>query len=156
MARYYRSDLLKNAAVSTEITGYAVSTLVFLHERTRDAEYLERAVRAARFLTRRAWDRSLGTFPFERGLNGAESGGFAYFFDCGIIVRGLLAAWRATGEAEFRDTAIAAGRGMLTDFCSEPVDPSDSRPPGQESIAIPTALVGVARLLSIEIRAGLV
>lgn len=120
VARYYRSDLLKNAAVSTEITGYAVSTLVFLHERTRDAEYLERAVRAARFLTRRAWDRSLGTFPFERGLNGAESGGFAYFFDCGIIVRGLLAAWRATGEAEFRDTAIAAGRGMLTDFCSGP------------------------------------
>ena len=118
MARYYRSDLLKNAAVSTEITGYAVSTLVFLHERTRDSEYLERAVRAARFLTRTAWDRSLATFPFERGVNGAPSGAFAYFFDCGIIVRGLLAAWRATGETEFRDAAIAAGRAMLTDFCS--------------------------------------
>lgn len=120
MARYYRSDLLQNAAVSTEITGYAVSTLAFLYQRTRDGEYLDRAVRAARFLTRSAWDRSLGTFPFERGVNGAQSGAFAYFFDCGIIVRGLLSAWRATSEAEFRDAAIAAGRAMLTDFCSGP------------------------------------
>src|SRR5208282_3307177 len=39
-----------------------------------------------------------------------------YFFDCGIIVRGLLCAWRATQEAEFRDSAIAAGRAMLADF----------------------------------------
>jgi len=114
VARYYRSDLARNAPISTEITGYAVSVFLFLHERSGEAEYLDRAVRAARFLTRTAWDAPLGTFPFEQ----AQSGALAYFFDCGIIARGLLAAWRRTAEAEFRDAAVAAGRSMLADFCS--------------------------------------
>jgi len=116
MARYYRSDLGQNARVSTEITGYGVSTLLFLHGRTRETAYREAALRAARFLTRTAWNARLGTFPFELGVNGDR--GLAYFFDCGIIVRGLLAAWRAFEDAEFRDAAIAAGRGMLADFAS--------------------------------------
>ncbi len=115
VARYYRSDLGQNARVSTEITGYAVSTLLFLHERTRRDEYLDAALRAAHFLTRVAWDEKLSTFPFEL----TDGPRFAYFFDCGIIVRGLLAAWRATQDAEFRAVAIAAGRAMLADFPSE-------------------------------------
>jgi hypothetical protein len=52
----------------------------------------------------------------EHLVNTAPGPALAYFFDCGIIVRGLLRAWRATGETECRDTAIAAGRAMLTDF----------------------------------------
>ncbi len=122
VARYYRSDLRQNAPVSTEITGYAVSTLLFLHERTGDSVYLDAGLRAARFLTSVAWDAKLGTFPFEHPVNTghpvntAPGPALAYFFDCGIIVRGLLCAWRATGETEFRDVAIAAGRAMLTDF----------------------------------------
>jgi hypothetical protein len=118
VARYYRSDLGKNATVSTEITGYAVSAFLFLHQRTGQAEYLDAGVRAARFLTRVAWDPALRTFPFEHSVNGDRPGAFAYFFDCGIIVRGLLSAWRATGEAEFRDAAVAGGRAMLADFCA--------------------------------------
>lgn len=117
VARYYRPDLGQNAPVSTEITGYAVSALLFLYERTREGAYLEAALGSARFLTRAAWDKSLGTFPFER-VNAAGSPRFAYFFDCGIIARGLLQAWRVTEEAEFRDAAIAAGRAMLSDFCA--------------------------------------
>jgi len=115
MARYYRSDLGQNARVSTEITGYALSTLLFLHERTGDPACLDAALRAGLFLTRQAWDRELSTFPFELA---GDAGGpaFTYFFDCGIIVRGLLCAWRATGETEFREIAIAAGQAMLGDF----------------------------------------
>jgi hypothetical protein len=116
VARYYRSDLGQNAPVSTEITGYAVSALLFFHDRTGLAEYQVAALQAARFLTRTAWDRKLETFPFEHSVNGDRSRALAYFFDCGIIVRGLLAAWRASKEDEFRDTAIAAGRAMMKDF----------------------------------------
>lgn len=116
VARYYRSDVRQNARVSTEITGYAVSALVFLYLRTGDSAYLDAGLRAARFLTRCAWDGRLGTFPFELTVNGEPA--FAYFFDCGIIVRGLLSAWRATQDSEFRDAAIAAGRAMLADFPS--------------------------------------
>ncbi len=117
VARYYRTDLHQNAAVSTEITGYSVSALLFFHRRTRQGAYLEAALRSARFLTGAAWDKNLGTFPFE-GVD-SRTRRFAYFFDCGIIVRALLQAWRVTEEAEFRDAAIAAGRAMLSDFLAQ-------------------------------------
>lgn len=117
VARYYRSDLGQNAPVSTEITGYTLSALLFLYQRTGGPAYLEAGLRAARFLTRVAWDAQLGTFPFELPVNGVSAP--AYFFDCGIIVRGLLYAWRITKDIEFRDAAIAGGRAMLADFPSD-------------------------------------
>jgi hypothetical protein len=116
VARYYRSDLGKNARVSTEITGYAVSTLLFLGERTGDGIYTDAAMGAARFLTDIAWSDSLRTFPFEHSDNCEQPRPLAYFFDCGIIVRGLLAAWRANREQRFLDRAAAAGRAMIADF----------------------------------------
>ena len=114
VARYYRADVERNQPVSTEITGYAASALVYLHALTGEAPYLERAVDAARFLARQAWDSGKGAMPFE-----VEPAEFSYFFDCGIIVRGLLAVWRASGENEFRAVATEVGRRMAADFISE-------------------------------------
>jgi hypothetical protein len=116
VARYYRSDLRKNALVSTEITGYAASFLLYLYELTGSAGYLNAGLRAARFLVHTAWDATLDVFPFEHSSNGAAPNPLSYFFDSGIIVRALLSAWRATGEGEFLDTAHRAGRGMLLHF----------------------------------------
>jgi hypothetical protein len=113
VARYYRTDLARNHPVSTEITGYAASTFVYLYAVTEDERYLDRAVSAARFLTRTAWDPASRTIPFETGPPA-----LAYFFDCGIVVRGLLSAWRATAEAEFLDVAAALGQSMVRDFAS--------------------------------------
>ena len=118
VARYYRSDLEANASVSTEITGYAVSALLYLDQHTAQPQYLEAALRGARFLANTAWDARLATFPFEHSKNGDQPRALAYFFDCGIIVRGLLAAWRVSKEDRLRDTAIAAGRSMAADFRS--------------------------------------
>ena len=116
VARYYRSDLGANAGVSTEITGYAVSTLLYLHHQTGQPEYLGAALRAAQFLANTAWDARLATFPFEHSKNGGQPRALAYFFDCGIIVRGLLAAWRVSKDPRLRDTAVATGRSMAADF----------------------------------------
>jgi hypothetical protein len=116
VARYYRWDLGKNAAVSTEITGYAISTLLYLHARSGALEYLEAALRAGRFLTRSAWDRAARTFPFEFALNGDLPEPATYFFDAGIILRGLVALWRVTQEAEFLETAGACAQSMAQDF----------------------------------------
>lgn len=129
VARYYLSDVRKNATVSTEITGYTLSAFLFLHERTGRNEYLDRALRAARFLTRKAWHSDTCTFPFEYSSNGGHPEALAYFFDCGIIVRGLLGVWRKTEDPEFRDAAIAGGRAMLTDFpAGETIHPILSLP----------------------------
>ncbi len=71
---------------------------------------LERARAAAGFLMG-AWDAGSGAMPFE--VSPAQ---FTYFFDCGIIVRGLLAVWRAAGDAECLDFARMVGDSMARDF----------------------------------------
>ena len=65
VARYFRSDLNENLPVSSEITGYAASSFVYLHRVTGNGEYLERALLTARFLTREAWRDDWQAFPFE-------------------------------------------------------------------------------------------
>jgi hypothetical protein len=67
---------------------------------------------AARFLTR-AWDAAAGAMPFE-----IEPARFTYFFDCGIVVRGLLAVWRATGDGDFLECARLVGDSMARDFAA--------------------------------------
>lgn len=86
MARYYHTDSAKNARVSAEITGYSVSALAYLHTRTGQPAYRAAEERAAKYLLNGAWDSASSTFPFEPGSDKA------YFFDIGIIVRGLIAA----------------------------------------------------------------
>ena len=115
VARYYRSDLAQNARVSTEITGYAVSTLVYLYSRTDDRAYLASAERAGKFLTQVAWSPGLATFPFEHSLRDAPRP-LAYFFDCGIIIRGLVRLAEITGDSEYLDIATKAGLSMAADF----------------------------------------
>jgi len=102
VARYYRTDLLRNRPVSTEITGYAVSALLHLNEK-------ERAVAAAEFLCN-TWNGQ--AMPFETGSR------LTYFFDCGIIVRGLVAAWRAIGAPRYLEVASAIGKAMAADFAT--------------------------------------
>lgn len=114
VARYYRGDLGSNARVSTEITGYAVSALVDLNRRSSEPEYLKAAVRAADFLIDCAWDPRLGVFPFEYPNDGGQR--LTYFFDTGIIVRGLLAIWRATRNDRYLRGATDGGESMARHF----------------------------------------
>lgn len=114
VARYHRLGQ-GNLPVSSEITGYAAGFLAFLYQRTGQARYLDAAVRAARFLTREGWDATSHTFPFEPGSDRA------YFFDLGIIARGLMAVWRATGDEEFRDRARDAALSLGFDFLGDGV-----------------------------------
>jgi len=75
-----------------------------------DPRYLDRARAAARFLTG-AWDAASAAMPFE-----IDPARFTYFFDCGIVVRGLLAVWRATGDEQFLQCARLVGDSMAHDF----------------------------------------
>jgi hypothetical protein len=113
VARFYRADLGANLAISTEITGYTTSALMYLYSVTSDEAFLDRARHTARFLACEAWDDTIDNIPFEYG-EGAQS--LLYFFDCGIIVRGLLAVWRETREQFLLDRAVDCGRAMFRDF----------------------------------------
>jgi hypothetical protein len=114
VARYHRADAGLNQPISTEITGYAVSALVFAYRATEEREFLDAANRAAHFLTRQAWDAGIAAMPFEM-----QPGSPAYFFDCGIITRGLLSLWRVTGECELVDAAQDVAHSMARDFARE-------------------------------------
>jgi len=105
VARYHLLAEGRNLPVSTEITGYAVSALVW-------GGRTEAAYRAADFLTGVAWQAKLQAMPFEVGEPLPPS----YFFDCGIIVRGLLAAWRKSGRYEYLRVAREVGLAMGRDF----------------------------------------
>jgi hypothetical protein len=111
VARYYRADQQHNLPVSTEITGYAASTYAWLYKVTGAPLYRDAAARTADFLVEKAWNPGLQTFPFE-----LAPGSPAYFFDCGIIARGLRAAWKITGVEEFDRVARLAARSMARDF----------------------------------------
>lgn len=113
VARYYRLDRGANLAVSNEITGYAASALAYLYSITGNTAFREAAIRAARFLHDQAWDKTASAFPFEPGSN------LAYFFDTGIIVRGLLAVWRITQQEEFLARAREAALSLAFDFLGD-------------------------------------
>jgi hypothetical protein len=116
VARFYQSEIQKNKPVSSEITGYTASAYVYLFTITGDDACLNRARQTAAFLVDQAWDAGLRTFPYEHPSPSRESHHHAYFFDCGIIIRGLLAVWRQTREDRLLDIAHVAAQGMLTDF----------------------------------------
>jgi hypothetical protein len=116
VARFYRSETGTNKPISTEITGYSASALVYLFHITGNEEYLDRARKTANFLINIAWNKELRIFPFEHPSPTAESEHRAYFFDCGIIIRGLLAVWRHTGDEKLLDVARAAAQSMIADF----------------------------------------
>ena len=111
MARFYRSDQEKNNPVSTEITGYHASTLSWLYGVTGNEEFRRRAVRTADFLVDCSWDKALHIFPFEYPHPSP-----AYFFDCGIIARGLTAVWRVTKNPIYLQVAECCARQMSHDF----------------------------------------
>ncbi|MFN0105286.1 MAG: hypothetical protein ACKV2U_24765 [Bryobacteraceae bacterium] len=107
VARYHLLAERRNLPVSTEITGYAVSAFVW-------GGLYPDAYRAADFLIRDAWRPALQAMPFEL----ADPLPPTYFFDCGIVVRSLLAAWRASSNPAYLNTARDLGLAMGRDFWS--------------------------------------
>jgi hypothetical protein len=113
VARYHFSDVLRNAPVSSEITGYCVSTLVDLYRQTAQPVYLEAALKAAHFLVATAWRNECSAMQFECKPDTVR---YSYFFDVGIIIRGLLTLWRECGHAELLSAALKCGESMAKDF----------------------------------------
>jgi hypothetical protein len=119
VSRYYLAESHSYKPVSTEITGYAASLFAWLFRITRDEAHLDAAKCAADFLLRDAWRPDLKTFAFEIPHR------FSYFFDCGIIIRGLLAVWRETRDDPYLEIAAHASHSMIRDFragrCHHPI-----------------------------------
>ncbi len=114
VARYYFSDRKHNAPLTTEITAYCASALVSLSKHAPESRYLDAAIDAGSYLVK-GWNAECSAMPFECEGDGSK---FSYFFDNGIIVRGLLTVWREFGKQEFLDTALRCGDSMMRDFAN--------------------------------------
>lgn len=119
VARYHFTDRNQNARISTEITGYFISSALDLHSRLADPRLLDAALRAGVFLAETAWAPDLAAMPFEWSSGDPLPEHATYFFDNGIILRALLRLWRVTGETPLLICAIACGDSMLYDFVND-------------------------------------
>lgn len=111
VARYYRADTRSYRDVSTELTGYFLSAVV---RQGPESALPHQALHAGRFLIGEGFDRHSELFPFE--LSASPGGGprLAYFFDCGIIIRGLARLWERTNEPDFLDAAERCGLALTS------------------------------------------
>ncbi len=113
VARYYRAHEREYKTISTGITAFFISALVRLHW-SKGEPPPGPAIRAGHFLIEHAFDPASELFFFERGDASDPRASLAYFFDCGIIVRGLLDLWKATSDRAYLECAEKCGLAMTT------------------------------------------
>jgi uncharacterized protein YyaL (SSP411 family) len=96
----------------TEITGYAVTTLLYLYHLHPDPVYLERAKDAAEWLLARAREPQTGVLRCRfHPAGGWEQ--HACAFDNGICLNGLVNMFRCTGERRYLAAALGLGAWLV-------------------------------------------
>ena len=108
VAQYYCADVGKYREVAVGTTGSFISALLKLH--WSEGEPVPGvALRAGHFLTKHAFDRDSDLFALGPSTNPNSSSLHASFVECGIVIRGLLDLWRATGDRACLDHAERCG-----------------------------------------------
>ena len=110
--RYYRGDLSEYKNISTEITAYGIQAYLQLPLPGQPG-LLSNALRAGQFLCYDATDPQTGLLPFEASPDGSRPCRLAYFFDCAITMRGLLALWNATGDPMYLERTERCGATLM-------------------------------------------
>jgi uncharacterized protein YyaL (SSP411 family) len=95
-----------------ETTGYIIPTMFDGYRFTQNDEYRHRAVKMAQWLLSRQLES--GAFP---GCE-TEASGKALVFDTGMVVFGLVGAYRETGDERFKKSAERAGDWLVGIQCS--------------------------------------
>src|SRR6185312_2070802 len=52
-------------------------------------------------------------FPFETSRDGSQLSAQGYFFDCAIVIRGLMALWNLTGDPQYLTRAERCGAALM-------------------------------------------
>lgn len=110
--RYYCADADEYKKLSTEITAYGIQAYLYLPLPGQPG-LLSNALRAGQFLCYDAGDPDSGLFLFEVPRDESNPNRTAYFFDCAIIIRGLIALWHATGDPMYLERAERCGGSMM-------------------------------------------
>jgi hypothetical protein len=95
----------------TEITGYTMTTLLYLYHLHSDPVYLERAKDAAEWLLTRAREPQTGVLRCRFHRTGWEQ--HACAFDNGMCVNALVNVVRCTGERRYLTAALDLGAWLV-------------------------------------------
>lgn len=112
-------DINKNSYeyAYSEITGYGVTTLIFLYQLEKNNLYLERAKLAADWLINKAKHKSGGilTRYFYKDANfiGSFDDEQIFSFDCGIVLNGITALYNVTKEKKHLDFCKSLANFMI-------------------------------------------
>jgi len=94
----------------SEITGYALTTLVFLNKFDPTKGFIGRAEKAAKWLLEKAMSKE-GAILARKYYNQAKAderfsfeGGNVFAFDCGMVLNGFMNLYNATGKKEYLKT----------------------------------------------------
>ncbi len=124
----------KPLGVYTEITGYAVSLLTFLL-RSKDEPHLRHAAReAAEYLLR--IQAPGGAYPDQPHPADPTMSKRLYTFDTGVCIVGMVRLAREAREKRYLESAIAAGRWLLSmqrpdgSFCAMQLEDGSDQDPG--------------------------
>ena len=116
VSRYYRHQTaqpIEPQPISTAVTGYFIRALLWADRFSGD-EPSERARLAGRFLLEQSFDLSREVFPFEHPMGAGPPASLAYFFDCGMTIRGLLQLAKATEDPSYIECAERCGLVLST------------------------------------------
>ena len=96
---WYDSVKKKYSFVYSEINGYFMTMMVFLYKRTGKKKYLEKGLKAAKWLISRAQEKNGGfrcLFLIDKNSSHAHKKNQIYSFDNGIIINGLVSLYKET------------------------------------------------------------
>lgn len=97
----------KYSYLYSEITGYAITAFLYMHKLYGSGEYLERAEKAARWITEHALSKCGGVltrqFVNEHVVDESTSftNGNIYSFDTGMVLYGFAELYKATGKEAY-------------------------------------------------------
>lgn len=97
--------------IYSEITGYAITTLLYLNKIRGEKILVKRAILAANWLIKNAFHRCGGVktrYYYDKSsapLSYSFEGEIIYIFDNGMVLFGLLNLFRETGGAKYLDAA---------------------------------------------------
>jgi len=116
---WYDPNRKKYSFVYSEINGYFMTTMVFLYKRTGDSQYLEKGLKAAKWLIFNAQEKNGGfrcLFLIDKNSRHSHKQNQMYTFDNGIILNGLVSLYKET-KKDFLLKSAKRCANWIIDYC---------------------------------------
>ncbi len=110
---WYDEHSKSHSFAFSEVTGYGISTLLYLNNSTPDRVLIGRARLAADWLLLTAWDSKYGGFQCRYDHSTGTFNNRVCSFDAAMCLTGLVNLYRETKEVKYLEGAIQVGNWLV-------------------------------------------